>query len=66
MPDIGKDGVTSVEGVFLCGDGTGIRNAAAELHGTLAGLSAAEHLGARTAKERANCAHASTARRASV
>ena len=54
MPDIGEDGVTSVEGLFLCGDGTGIRGAAAaELHGTLAGLSAAEHLGARTAKERA-------------
>ena len=54
VPDIGKDGVTSVEGVFLCGDGAGIRGAAAaELHGTLAGLSAAEHLGARTAKERA-------------
>ena len=54
VPDTGEDGVTSVEGVFLCGDGTGIRGAAAaELHGTLAGLSAAEHLGARTAKERA-------------
>ena len=54
VPDIGEDGVTSIDGVFLCGDGTGIRGAAAaELHGTLAGLSAAEHLGAQTAKERA-------------
>ena len=51
VPDIGEDGVTSVEGVFLCGDGAGIRGAAAaELHGTLAGLSAAEHLGAQHSK----------------
>jgi bacterioferritin-associated ferredoxin len=53
VPDIGKDGVTSIDGVFLCGDGAGIRGAAAaELHGTLAGLSAAEYLGAQTEKER--------------
>ena len=54
MPNIGEDGVTSVEGLFLCGDGAGIRGAAAaKLQGTLAGLSAADHLGAQTAKERA-------------
>ena len=53
VPDIGEDGTTSIDGVFLCGDGAGIRGAAAaELHGTLAGLSAAEYLGAQTAKER--------------
>ena len=53
MPDIGEDGATSIDSLFLCGDGTGIRGAAAaELHGALAGLSAAEYLGAETAKER--------------
>ncbi len=54
VPDISEDGATSIEGVFVCGDGTGIRGAAAaELHGTLAGLSAAEYLGSQTSKERA-------------
>ena len=53
VPDIGEDGATSIDSLFLCGDGTGIRGAAAaELHGALAGLSAAEYLGAETAKER--------------
>ena len=53
MPDIGEDGATSIDSLFLCGDGTGIRGAAAaKLHGALAGLSAAEYLGAETAKER--------------
>ncbi|MCT4607614.1 MAG: FAD-dependent oxidoreductase [Pelagimonas sp.] len=52
-PDLGgwvpiaeADGTTSVAGLFLCGDGAGIRGAAAaELQGKLAGLSALTHLG---------------------
>ncbi|MQY43974.1 FAD-dependent oxidoreductase [Epibacterium sp. SM1969] len=53
IPKLGKDGATEVEGVFLCGDGAGIRGAAAaELHGILAGLNAAGFLGSPTDAER--------------
>jgi len=53
VPCQGADGRTNVDGLFLCGDGTGIRGAAAaEIHGRLAGLSAAQHLGADTKGER--------------
>ena len=54
VPRQGADGATDVEGLFLCGDSTGIRGAAAaESHGQLAGLSAAQYLGADTGAERA-------------
>ncbi|MFB9148948.1 FAD-dependent oxidoreductase [Roseovarius ramblicola] len=54
VPRHGEDGTTGVPGLFLCGDGAGIRGAAAaEIHGRLAGLSAAQHLGADTRAERA-------------
>lgn len=53
VPFHGVDGTTDIASIFLCGDGTGIRGAtAAEVHGRLAGLSAAEHLGADTKGER--------------
>lgn len=53
VPEMGQDGATAKNGVFLCGDGAGIRGAAAaEVHGTLAGLSAAEFLGSDTGAER--------------
>ncbi|WP_297770546.1 FAD-dependent oxidoreductase [uncultured Roseovarius sp.] len=54
VPKRGADGETAVPGLFLCGDGAGIRGAAsAEIDGQLAGLGAAQHLGAETAAERA-------------
>lgn len=54
VPKMGEDGATDVPGLFLCGDGAGIRGAAAaEIHGTLAGLSAAAFLGGETEAERA-------------
>lgn len=54
VPKMDEDGATDVEGVFLCGDGAGIRGAAAaEIHGELAGLNAAAFLGVDTAQERA-------------
>ncbi len=41
-----EDGSTEVEGLFICGDGAGIRGAAAaEIHGTLTGYTAATFLG---------------------
>lgn len=53
VPQSGPDGTTGVEGLFLCGDGAGIRGAlAAEIHGGLAGLAAAGFLGADTGAER--------------
>lgn len=53
VPCEAADGGTHLSDVFLCGDGTGIRGAAAaEIHGRLAGLSAAQHLGADTRAER--------------
>lgn len=46
VPRVTKDGSTEVSGVFVCGDGAGIRGAAAAaIHGKLAGLSAAEFIG---------------------
>ncbi len=54
LPRRGADGETEVPGLFLCGDGAGIRGAAAaEIDGRLTGLRAAQHLGAETASERA-------------
>lgn len=54
VPQRGEDGETEVPGLFLCGDGAGIRGAtAAEIDGQLAGLRAAQHLGADTQSERA-------------
>lgn len=53
VPEVGEDGTTAIEGLFLCGDGAGIRGAAAaEVHGTLAGQSAAGYLGADTRQAR--------------
>ena len=53
VPKLGEDGTTDVDGLFLCGDGTGIRGvAAAQLHGQLAGLNAADYLGSNTTRER--------------
>lgn len=53
VPEQGEDGATSIEGLFLCGDGAGIRGAAAaEIHGRLAGMKAAEFLGANTGMRR--------------
>ena len=53
-PETGKDCATVARNVFVCGDGAGIRGvAAAEIHGKLAGLSAAACLGADTSAERA-------------
>ncbi|MDD7972166.1 FAD-dependent oxidoreductase [Roseinatronobacter alkalisoli] len=53
VPRHDEDGATDVPGVFICGDSAGIRGAAAaEIHGRLAGLCAAQHLGADTRKER--------------
>jgi NADPH-dependent 2,4-dienoyl-CoA reductase/sulfur reductase-like enzyme len=50
VPEIGPDGTTQIDNLFLCGDGAGIRGvAAAELQGQMAGLNAARHLGADTA-----------------
>lgn len=46
VPDCADDGRTDVEGLYLCGDGTGIRGAAAAIHhGRLCGLRAASDLG---------------------
>lgn len=46
IPQVGENGSTDVGGVFICGDGAGIRGAAAAvIHGKLAGLSAAEFIG---------------------
>jgi len=54
VPKRGDDGETEVPGLFLCGDGAGIRGAAAaEIDGRLAGLRAVQHLGADTQVARA-------------
>lgn len=46
VPVAKTDGSTDVTGLYLCGDGAGIRGAdAAEIQGTLAGLKAASDLG---------------------
>jgi hypothetical protein len=46
VPKVEVDGSTEVEGLFICGDGAGIRGvAAAEIHGKLAGDSACAYLG---------------------
>jgi hypothetical protein len=43
VPEVQEDGITKINGLFICGDGAGIRGAAAaEIHGKLAGLSAAK------------------------
>lgn len=53
LPKRGEDGKTDVPGLFLCGDGAGIRGAAAaEIDGRITGLNAAQHLGADTQAER--------------
>ncbi|MCI5096199.1 MAG: FAD-dependent oxidoreductase [Rhodobacteraceae bacterium] len=50
VPEVGADGRTQIDNLFLCGDGAGIRGAAAaEIQGKMAGLNAARHLGADTA-----------------
>ncbi|MEH6646666.1 NAD(P)/FAD-dependent oxidoreductase [Sulfitobacter sp.] len=47
VPVVKTDGSTDVAGLYLCGDGAGIRGAdAAEIQGTLAGLRGASDLGA--------------------
>lgn len=52
VPDVQDDGANDVPGLYLCGDGTGIRGAdAARLHGTVAGLRAAGDLGQDTAND---------------
>ena len=43
VPEVGENGETGMGGLFVCGDGAGIRGAAAaEIHGKLVGISAAE------------------------
>ena len=50
VPEAEPDGSTAVEGLYLCGDGCGIRGAtAAALQGTLAGTRAARDLGQKPA-----------------
>jgi bacterioferritin-associated ferredoxin len=50
LPEVDEEGRTSIIGLYVCGDGTGIRGAeAAAYHGTLAGLCAAADLGHETA-----------------
>ena len=45
MPEVQEDGITKINGLFICGDGAGIRGvAAAEIQGKLAGLSAAKSI----------------------
>jgi thioredoxin reductase len=45
-PKVGEDGATTQPGLFVCGDGAGVRGAvAAVTGGTLAGLAAAAHAG---------------------
>lgn len=64
VPQANDDGSTAIAGLFLCGDGAGIRGAAAaEIHGTLAGLTAAQWLGADAATE-ARALHPTWARAA--
>jgi thioredoxin reductase len=49
VPHVDTDGATNVAGLFVCGDGAGIRGAlAAEIHGTLAGTTAAISIGKTT------------------
>ncbi|MEM5544273.1 FAD-dependent oxidoreductase [Sulfitobacter sp. AS92] len=46
VPNVETDGSTDIEGLFICGDGAGIRGvAAAEIHGILTGQTAASYLG---------------------
>ncbi|MEP1765498.1 MAG: NAD(P)/FAD-dependent oxidoreductase [Sulfitobacter sp.] len=46
VAQVGADGSTDVKGLFICGDGAGIRGAAAaEIHGVLAGNTAATYIG---------------------
>ncbi len=53
VPEVSEDGSTEIEGLYLCGDGCGIRGAdAAVLQGQIAGLKAAEAFGKSSAKER--------------
>ncbi|KZL22137.1 Hydrogen cyanide synthase subunit HcnB [Pseudovibrio axinellae] len=53
VPEVKEDGRTAEPGLFVCGDMAGIRGAAAaEIHGALAGLSAASYLGKDAAKQR--------------
>lgn len=45
VPEVQEDGITKINGLFICGDGAGIRGAAAaEIQGKLAGLSAAKSI----------------------
>ena len=49
VPRVQINGTTDVDGLFVCGDGAGIRGvAAAKIHGKLAGLSAAAFVGKKT------------------
>jgi thioredoxin reductase/bacterioferritin-associated ferredoxin len=53
LPQSRDDGATDILGLYLCGDGTGIRGAdAAVLQGRLAGLRAASDFGSDTTQER--------------
>lgn len=65
IPKVAEDGSTQVRGVFICGDGAGIRGAsAAEIHGKLAGLSAVEFIGKQVGfeKRRLHRSYASASR----
>lgn len=54
VPLADSDGKTPVGGLFVCGDSAGIRGAAAaEIHGQLAGRSAAQFVGKRTSDDHA-------------
>jgi thioredoxin reductase len=53
VPKVDNEGKTEVSGLFICGDGAGIRGAAAaEIHGKLAGFSAANYIGNNTSADR--------------
>lgn len=55
VPEAEVDGATQIDGLFLCGDGTGIRGAdAAVHHGRLCGLRAARELGKPATQEAAS------------
>lgn len=54
VPRADSEGKTEVSGLFVCGDGAGIRGAAAaEIHGRLAGLSASAFVGKGTFADQA-------------
>ena len=46
VPQVSTNGTTPIHGAYICGDGAGIRGAAAaEIHGEIVGHTVAKHLG---------------------